>query len=290
VVAISSVTAVDIGPITLGPTPLAILLAVLVLAAIGVAVVVLGSQVAGGLVDKRWPANEPLSPSEVLWGESGGHVKKTFPGLDPIIGKDLAQYVTTRKVKPGDVILEEGDLPTQFVLLKSGAAERVSTAGATAAAKAGDSFGGDHIVGRTPYGYTLRATAPSEVLSLQAEDYLAAMAMGMSDGDDDYVVHVLGDMFGVDAGGDSDGSGRATSDSSAAGTIATLAPVRQWTASTHRVRHDTGGALLPAGDQITRTLAEDTEVALVESLPGWAHVRTSDGWQGWIAESAIQPY
>lgn len=206
--AVAVAPAVDIGPITIGPTPLAILLAVVVLSLVGVAVVVLGSQVAGGLVDRRWPANEPLSPSEVLWGESGGHVKKTFPGLDPLIGKDLAQYVTTRKVKPGDVILEQGDLPSRFVLLKSGAAERLGASGETSAAKAGDSFGADNIVRRAPYEFTLRATAPSEVLSLEAEDYLAALALGMSDGDDDYVVHVLGDMFGVDGAGDADAPAR----------------------------------------------------------------------------------
>lgn len=282
-----SPVAVDLGPITIGPTPLAILLAIVVLAALGTLLVVAGSQVAGALVDRRWPANEPLTPSEVLWGESGGHVKKTFPGLDPVIGRDLAQYITTRKVKPGDLIVERGDLPTQFVLIKSGAAERVAADGSTKAVKAGESFGGDNIVRRAPFEYALRATAPGEVVSLEAEDYLAAMALGMSDDDDDYVVHVLGDMFDLD-----------TSPTAAASVIAAApampAPAApagpQWAAATHCVVHDCNASLLPAGDQVTRTLAAGTELAVFESLPGWAHVRAADGWQGWVAESALRPY
>jgi hypothetical protein len=283
VVAFSPV-AVDLGPITIGPTPLAILLAIVVLALLGTLLVVASSQLAGALVDRRWPANEPLTPSEVLWGESGGHVKKTFPGLDPVIGRDLAQYITTRKVKPGDVIVERGDLPTQFVLLKSGAAERVAADGTAKAVKAGESFGGDNIIRRAPFEYTLRATAPTEVVSLEAEDYLAAMALGMSDDDDDYVVHVLGDMFDLD-----------TAPPSAASTLAppaaTAAPAGpQWAAATHHVVHDCTATLLPAGDQVIRTLPAGTELAVFESLPGWAHVRAADGWQGWVADSALRPY
>lgn len=279
-----SPVAIDLGPITIGPTPLAILLAIVVLAALGTLLVVVGSQVAGALVDRRWPANEALTPSEVLWGESGGHVKKTFPGLDPVIGRDLAQYITTRKVKPGDLIVERGDLPTQFVLIKSGAAERVAADGTTKAVKAGESFGGDNIVRRAPFEYALRATAPTEVVSLEAEDYLAAMALGMSDDDDDYVVHVLGDMFDLD-----------TSPTPAATSLAPPAPAGapagpQWSAATHQVVQDCTASLLPAGEQVTRTLAAGTELAVFESLPGWAHVRAADGWQGWVADSALRPY
>ena len=41
------------------------------------------------LVDRRWPADEPLDPTEMLWGESGGYIKRHFPGLDVEIGKDI---------------------------------------------------------------------------------------------------------------------------------------------------------------------------------------------------------
>ena len=77
------------------------------------------------------------------------------------------------------------------MLLKSGAAE----VDGGAALKAGDSIGGDNIISRTPHQAAVRTTAATEVVSLDAEDYLAAMALGMSDDDDDYVVNVLGAYF-----------------------------------------------------------------------------------------------
>src|SRR3954463_6688068 len=186
--------AVDLGPIALGPTPLAILISAVVISLVLLILLLLASQAGGKLVDKRWPANQPLTPSEVLWGESGGHVKKTFPGLDPIIARDLTQYISTKKVPAGTALVEAGDLPTQFMLLKSGAAE----VDGGSPLKAGDSIGGDNIISRTPHQAAVRTTAASEVVSVGAEDYLAALALGMSDDDDDYVVNVLGSYFGAD--------------------------------------------------------------------------------------------
>src|SRR6478735_8259470 len=183
--------AFDLGPISVGPTPLAILISVVVVAVVLLLVFLIFSQVGGKLVDKRWPANQPLTPSEVLWGESGGYVKKTFPGLDPVIARDLTQYISTKKVPAGTTLVEAGDLPTEFMLLKSGAAE----IDGGKALKAGDSIGGDNIISRTPHQAAVRTTAASEVVSLDAEDYLAALALGMSDDDDDYVVNVLGGYF-----------------------------------------------------------------------------------------------
>ena len=188
-------TGLDLGPISVGPTPLAILVIGVLVAAVLLALFVLASQAGGSLVDRRWPANEPLTPSEVLWGESGGHVKKTFPGLDPVIARDLTQYITTRKVAAGTTLVEAGDLPHQFMLLKSGAAE----VDGGQALKAGDSIGGENIIGRRPHAAAVRTTAASEVVSLGAEDYLAATALGMSADDDGYVVDVLGAYFEDDA-------------------------------------------------------------------------------------------
>ncbi|MFT3853674.1 MAG: cyclic nucleotide-binding domain-containing protein [Ilumatobacteraceae bacterium] len=291
----------DLGPIALGPTPVALLISVSVVGAVLLLVFLLASQAGGKLVDRRWPANQPLTPSEVLWGESGGHVKKTFPGLDPVIARDLTQYISTKKVPAGTTLVEAGDLPTQFMLLKSGAAE----ADGGTALKAGDSIGGDNIISRTPHRATVRTTAASEIVSLEAEDYLAAMALGMSDDDDDYVVHALGAYFDDDAAG---GGAAAPAARPAAAPAATAlaepprpAPAPQPPAgampppavvappagATHRTTTELPGFNLPAGGQTTRVLPVGTFVQQVESLPGWVHVRTVDGWQGWVAEQGV---
>lgn len=263
------------------------LIAVLAIAAVLIVLCVIFSVVAARFVDKRWPANEPLTPSEVLWAESGSHVSKHFPGLDPTIARDLAPYITTRKVTPGTVIVEAGDLPTHFVLLKSGAAEVLGPQGSTSV-KAGATFGHDNIIRRLPHGATVTATAPSEIVSLGAQDYLAALALGMSDDNDDYVVNVLGGYLDPD-GLTADGLRR----EQPAANGSTLAPprpvVRGWADATHVVVDDQlPGFILPAGDQPTRTLAAGTAVSRIESLPGWHHVRTEDGWHGWVVDSGLR--
>ncbi|MEO5723641.1 MAG: cyclic nucleotide-binding domain-containing protein, partial [Ilumatobacteraceae bacterium] len=188
------------GSVSFGPTPVAVLISCLVVAVVLMVVLLLASQVGSKLVDKRWPANQPLTPSEVLWGESGGHVKKSFPGLDPRMARDLAQYISTKKVPAGTVLVEAGDLPHQFILLKSGSAEVLGTGG-TVTLKPGDSVGGENIIGRRAHASTVRATAPSEIVSIGAEDYLAATALGMSDDDDQYVIKALGSYFEEDSAG-----------------------------------------------------------------------------------------
>lgn len=266
---------IDLGSVSFGPTPVAMLIAVLVLAAITMIVLAIASLIGRSIVDRRWPADEPLTPSEILWGESGGYVKKTFPGLDPTIARDLTQYLDVRKVGPGEVVIEHGQLPTHFVLLKSGAAEKASAEGVTPI-KAGEPIGVDNIMRRQASEYSVRTTAPSEVVRLSAEDYLAAVALGMSDDDDDYVVHMLAGVFAEPA------AARAA----AAAAPTTFAPPglqRQWPSSTHRVTAaQLPGYVLPAGDSPTRVLAAGAEVQVFEGLPGWAHGRTADGWQGWL--------
>jgi hypothetical protein len=283
--------AFDLGPISLGPTPVAILISVVVVALVLLIVFVLASQVGGKLVDKRWPANQPLTPSEVLWGESGGYVKKSFPGLDPVIARDLTQYISTKKVPAGATLVEAGDLPTQFMLLKSGAAQ----VDGGPALKAGDSLGGDNIISRTPHAATVRTTAASEVVSLEAEDYLAAVALGMSDDDDDYVVNVLGSYFGEDEAAPRRSGATATMARPAApaGAPAPMpptapAPAVPWPGATHRIGPaELPAFALPAGGQPARVLTGGTVVQQVEALPGWVHVRLADGWQGWVGEHGL---
>ena len=64
-------------------------------------------------------------------------------------------------------------------------------------------------------------------------------------------------------------------------------PAPAWPAATHRVAADLPAFGLPAGTEVTRTLAAGTLVQQLESLPGWAHVRTADGWQGWVADNGL---
>jgi hypothetical protein len=294
----------DLGPVSLGPTPVALLISVLVVGVVLLLVLLIFSQAGGKLVDKRWPANQPLTPSEVLWGESGGYVKKTFPGLDPVIARDLTQYISTRKVPAGTTLVEAGDLPTAFMLLKSGAAE----VDGGAALKAGDSIGGDNIISRTPHQAAVRTTAASEVVSLDAEDYLAALALGMSDDDDDYVVNVLGDYFeepGTSAAGRPAASGATavadpprTPSTPPAAMPPPIAPAppgpsapvtgTPFPGATHRVvAPELPGYALPAGDTPTRLLRAGTTIQQLEGLPGWLHVRAVDGWQGWVSEHGV---
>lgn len=281
-----SLLGIDVGALGLGPTPVAMLVVGLVLALIGVVVVGLFSLAGRTVVDKRWPANEPLTPSEVLWGESGGHVSKTFPGLDPVMARDLTQYMRTKKVAPGEPVVEAGDLATAFVMLKSGSAEQIDASGAKVALKPGATIGADDIIRRNPYSVTVRATAPTEVMVLDAEDYLAGVALGMSDDDDDYVVHVLGQYL-------VDGPAAPAPPPpmyAPPGAPTPAAPVKAWPLSTHVVRTPAAAFLLPAGDRVIRELAPGTEVQVFETLPGWAHARTQDGWVGWVSDADLAPH
>ena len=279
---LGGVLGLDVGALGLGPTPVAMLIVGVVISLIGLVVFALFGLVGRPIVDRRWPANEPLTPSEVLWGESGGHVSKTFPGLDPAMARDLTQYMRTRKVAPGEPVVEAGDLATSFVMLKSGSAEQIDATGARQVLKPGATIGADDIVRRNPYTVTVRATAPTEVMVLDAEDYLAGVALGMSDGDDDYVVHVLGQYLV-----DGPAAAPAAPAMYAPPHAATAPPARVWAASTHRSAADAAAFLLPAGDRVIRQLDNGTEVQVFERLPGWVHVRTEDGWVGWVAEADV---
>lgn len=292
--AFNSTLAFDLGFLSFGPTPLAMLVAVVFVSLVGVLAVVGTSQLTGALIDRRWPADQPLTPSEVLWGEASGYVSKHFPGLDPSIARDLAVYITTTKAPPGEVLIERGDLPSHFLLLKSGSAE-VTSASGTTTLKAGGSIGADNILRRQPFDVVVITTAPSEVVRLPAEDYLAAVALGMTADDDDYVLHTLSGYFAepvtkpaTSSPGASEPRGPGAAPTAPAAAWSAPAWRPQWQYATHRViAAETPGYVLPAGDVATRVLRLDDEVAYVEGLPGWAHVRSADGWQGWIVESAI---
>jgi hypothetical protein len=281
----ASLWALDVGRLGFGPTPLAMLSAIIILSVFVIALVAFSSLFTGAVIDKRWPADQPLTPSEVLWGESGGHVKKTFPGLDPTIARDLTQYIKTTKVGAGEQIVERGDLATHFILLKSGSVESIDANGTTVI-KAGQSIGSDDILRRQPYSATVRTTAPTEIVKLAAEDYLAALALGMSDAEDDDVVAVLGSYFAEPPKASRGKTGLAPEPAPVIEEAVGWRPT--WTSATHRViNQPLPGYVLPDGDAPTRTLSIDAEVEQFEDLMGWAHVRTNDGWQGWVNQNGL---
>src|SRR4051812_41001311 len=98
-------------------TPLALLISLLVIAAIAAVLLEIFTYVGAPFVDKRWPADEPLNPVEMLWGESGGYIQRTFRGLDLGTSKDLAAQFVDATYKAGDVIVEQGEPATHFYVI-----------------------------------------------------------------------------------------------------------------------------------------------------------------------------
>lgn len=189
------VPAIDVDVLQLPTTPLQVLV-IGVLLAVLVAVVIMALTFAGSpLVDKRWPADEPLDPTEMLWGESGGYIQRHFQGLEVETAKDLATQFVEVKVPAGAYIVEQGDPATHFYVLKEGEAEviqRVATGGSGGAAGLvredvirrhgpGDSFGELGILRRTARTASIRAIRDCTVLQLAAEDFVAGAAFSAAE-------------------------------------------------------------------------------------------------------------
>ncbi len=181
--------AIDLDVFNVGSTPLQMLLTVIILTLIVGLVIVVITQIFSPYLNRRWPATAPLSPTELLWGEAGGHVKRTFRGLDLEEQKDLASQLNERKVPAGTAITSQGDAATAFYLLKSGSAEAVQTEPGGGERKLreyaeGDSFGEVAILERSPRTATVRALTDCVVLELPAEDFVAAAAQTAAEGND----------------------------------------------------------------------------------------------------------
>jgi len=181
--------AIDLDVFNVGSTPLQMLLTVIILTLIVGLVIIVVTQIFSPYLNRRWPATAPLSPTELLWGEAGGHVKRTFRGLDLEEQKDLASQLNERKVPAGAPITSQGDAATAFYLLKSGAAEAVQTEPGGGERKLreyaeGDSFGEVAILERSPRTATVRALTDCVVLELPAEDFVAAAAQTAAEGND----------------------------------------------------------------------------------------------------------
>ena len=141
------------------------------------------------LVDRRWPADEPLDPTEMLWGESGGYIKRHFPGLDVEIGKDINTPVhrgegarrrgdrrAGRSRRRTSTSLKDGEVEVAQELRRRQRADR------SAATAPGDTFGEVGILRRTPRTATIRAVTDAVVLQLPAEEFVAGVAFSAAEG------------------------------------------------------------------------------------------------------------
>ncbi len=119
----SVVIGVELSLLGVGPTPLRMLLTLAVLTAAVLVVLWLLTLVAAKPIDKQWPPDEPLDPTEMLWGEVGGFVQKSFAGLDLNLARDLASYMDEQKVAADTWIVQYGDPASHYYVLKKGEAE-----------------------------------------------------------------------------------------------------------------------------------------------------------------------
>lgn len=298
--------ALDVDFLELPTTSLQILVIVLLLSVIAglalVAITTLGTP----LVDKRWPADEPLNPTEMLWGESGGYIKRHFPGLDVEIGKDINSQFTAVKVPAGEAIVEQGDPATHFYVLKSGDVE-VSQEAPDGSVRPirrhrpGDTFGEVGILRRTPRTATIRAVTDVEVLQLPAEEFVAGVAFSAAEGN--VLLARVNEYLAADAE-------RAVGTVAAApsATIATMAPreaedleVADTTTvtagddievfvATHVVAAPGQLAWVhpdPAEEPVA-TLAAGVELRVVGESGAWARVVAANGWEGWVDGRLLQ--
>ncbi|MGH9246693.1 MAG: cyclic nucleotide-binding domain-containing protein [Acidimicrobiales bacterium] len=183
------VLAIDFEPISLGNSTLELLLVLVLLTLAAVVVVTIGTTLASPLVDRKWPADEPLDPTELLWGESSGTVTTHFRGLDLDESKELATQFVETKVPAGEFICEQGDPATHFYVLKEGEAEvlqRIQSGDFVREEtirryRPGDSFGEVAILRRTARTASIRALTDCVVLQLSAEDFVAGAALSAAE-------------------------------------------------------------------------------------------------------------
>lgn len=281
---------VDVGFFEVPTTTLQILLVVLALTVLaGFGLLVVGT-VLTPLIDRRWPADEPLNPTEMLWGESGGYIRRHFPGLDVEIGKDINTQFSELKVPAGSPVFEQGD-PAEYVyVLRSGEVEvsqELPGRGVQPIRRysaEGDVFGEIAVLRRTARTATVRAVTDSVVLQLPGEDFIAGVAFSASEGND-LLANVNKRM--------ADDALRAQAAATPVEPVAAVAPAPAPAgfAATHAV--PAGGTrawLEPDGSQPpTRTLGGGERVVRREERGDWARVETADGWVGWVDGRTLTP-
>ena len=247
-----AVQAFDLGPISVGPTPLAILIVGArggPRAAPRPARLQPGRRQAG----RQAVAGEPAADAVArCCGVSpAGYVKKTFPGLDPVIARDLTQYISTKKV-PAGVDAGRGRRPADPVHAVE-VRRRPGRWWGGAQGRRLDRRRQHH----QPHRRTRRRCARrrrARSSRWMPRTTSPALALGMSDDDDDYVVNVLGSYFDAD---DAPPASPVRGGAAATATMAPPAPVAAMPAAACRrrgQRRRTGSPPscpafgLPAGD------------------------------------------
>jgi hypothetical protein len=304
---VSPVTA-SVEFLEIGSTPLQMLVTIVALSVIAGVAVTVAIQLAGRFVDRRWPATQTLSPMEMLWAEAGGHVQRTFKGMDLGLSRDLSRNLAERKLKAGAFLFQEGDPASHFYILTKGKAEAVQ-GGATLLREygPGQSFGEVAILERTARTAGIRALTDCVVLELPADDFVASAALSAADEVDfDKVVqgYLAADRERAAAPPAAAPPAAApptaapAADPRATAVVSAPAPPAQpappapppWQPS-HLV--PAGG--LPGWDNASRTgspvrtLAARTELMVRERTGGTARVVTEEGWEGWVDGRLLIP-
>lgn len=178
------IVGVDVSFVDLGSTPVEMLVVALGLSVGGGAAIAVATHALLPVLRKRWPAVERLDPVEMVWAEAGGHVQRTFRGLDVESARTIAAHSAEVKVPAGELIVEQGDVPSFFYILRDGEAEVTQRDEFTdeesviRAFHPGDSFGEVAILERTARTANVRAVTDCTVLSIPAEDFVAAVSGG----------------------------------------------------------------------------------------------------------------
>ena len=282
------VVAINVDVLKLSSTPLQLLVVLLILAAFAAFGLFLFTIVGAPFVDKRWPADEPLNPIEMLWGESGGYIQRTFRGLDLGVSKDLASQFLEKKYKAGEPIIEQGDPATHFYVVKEGNVEVSQTVDTGTARREdvinqfgpGQSFGETAILRRSARTASVRALSDCTVLELSAEDFVAGAALSAAE--DNELLARVDSYMQADAA-------RAGSVKGTAGIgflareQASAAPAGGWR-PTHRIPADGLSAWAEPDPSAAASaqLPGRLEVAVGEERGSWAHVTAENGWEGWV--------
>lgn len=273
-------------------TPLQVLVVVLILAVIAAFGFFLFTIVGAPFVDKRWPADEPLNPIEMLWGESGGYIQRTFRGLDLSVSKDLASQFVEVKYKAGEPIIEQGDPATHFYVVKDGSVE-VSQSVDTGTARRedvinqfgpGQSFGETAILRRTARTASVRALTDCTVLELSAEDFVAGAALSAAE-DNELLARVdsymQADAARASSAKTGSGIGFLTRQEAA---VATRPTGDSGWSGTHRTPSAGLSAYAEPDPNASATaeLPGDLPLKVVEERGSWAKVTAENGWEGWV--------
>jgi hypothetical protein len=292
--------------VNLSSTPLDMLVTLVILAAIAAFGLFLFTYIGAPFVDKRWPADEPLNPVEMLWGESGGYIQRTFRGLDVGMSKDLASQFVEAKYDSGHAIVEQGEPATHFYVIKDGEVEVTQRLDSGTMVREdvinrmgpGQSFGETAILRRTARTATVRAITPVTVLELTAEDFVAGAAFSAAD-DNELLARVdtymQEDAARARQAREAAGVGflarqNAPAAASAAVAATVGAPGSGWQA-THVVPANGLPAWTePNPDQPAATqLAGGVELSITERRGEWAKVAGENGWEGWVDGRELEP-